>query len=149
MPATELPTSLDRNFNPLKGRYINWLHVAIQVYLYFQFLAFAHSGARVPECQRSKNTLKCNHLIPLHFKRLNTTLWNATYVNLVWACKSWQDNLMEQHNKCWKCLLLALTNAIKWSHHWSTASSMTSCSIPHRVSITCCISSSTSLIGFW
>ena len=46
-------------FNPLKGRGVNWLHVAIQVWTTFlisDIRALWRSGlsARVPECQKLK-----------------------------------------------------------------------------------------------
>ena len=54
-------------FNPLKGKDVNWLHFAIQVYIFnFWYLgtlvlsserqsARSALSARVPECQKLKN----------------------------------------------------------------------------------------------
>jgi len=39
-------TSNLHNFNPLKGKGVNWLHFAMQANLHFYFLAFGHSGAQ-------------------------------------------------------------------------------------------------------
>ena len=89
-------------FNPLKGRDVNWLHFT-RSNLHFQFSdirALWRSGlsAIVPECQKSKmvgqswmalNNLKCNHLMPLHFKKVSSFDCQSN-VNFYWLRpKSW------------------------------------------------------------
>ena len=78
--------------DPLKGRDVDWLHLAIQVYPTFLIsdiralaLRAKRQSARMSEIKNvgytwmALNTLRCNHLMPLRFKGLNLNLLSCHY----------------------------------------------------------------------